>query len=171
MQDEPSYKRENLVNPHRLLKGDLNIARDAAGYINRAEVSDNSVLGYLVRRGAFGHDHIRAAATYALWQYAFTRPFFAEPRKLYLMETLGAPVNGGRDEACYRKLLRRVTRNEQQLVEMAISDDARANSEGRDNGIDGMVAHLSRAFDILMKHIDEIEGEMEKLVAPEKESV
>jgi hypothetical protein len=93
MDEQPSYEQEKLANRHRLLKGDLEISRDPVGYINLANVRDDTALGHLICRKNLDHDHLNAAATYRLWQHAFTKPLYAEPRKIDLIEIAGGQLN------------------------------------------------------------------------------
>jgi|GEM_PF-6626084 len=156
-QDAYPTKRENLISNWRLRKGDLDVSRDAAGYINQANVTDRTILAYLIEIRALDYGHLSAAATYALWQHAFRKPFFAEPRKIYLIELLGQSENGSFDESAYRMLLRRLDRYHQDAIERAISDDVTPSN--RDGVYAARFKYLS-AFDFLLRLIPQIEDEL-----------
>lgn len=153
METEPTYKRQNLVTVERFLKGDLDVTRDAAGYINRASVVDKSALASLLASGILNYHHYAAACIYAVWQYAFQKPFYAEPRKIYLID-VGEFVAGLTDPvSSYRLLLRKIGRETQNIVEAAIIKDI---SPALD------VQRVVKAFDLLIRLIEEIDGDMQK---------
>jgi hypothetical protein len=171
MEDEHG-KRMNLITRERLLKADLHITRDAAGYINRAEVDDSTILTYLVGacrtfqidKPVLDYGHLSAAATYSLWQYAFIKPFFAEPRKIYLIELLGDYQHGSDSEAAYRMLLRRIDRRHQSVIERAITASVTQHNLA--------MVHEARyrfvpAFDELLRLIPQIEEQLADIAGRE----
>jgi len=153
MDQEPTYKRQNLITRQRLEKGDMEITRDQAGYINRASVRDDSILGYLISKHHLDYDHLAAAATYTLWQNAFSKPFYAEPRKVYLIEIAGGQSSGSNDEASYRILLTKLHRLDQRYVDMAIMQDVRLGSDGIDRQVNYAANSLRTSFDCLIRAI------------------
>lgn len=150
-------KRENLVTRERFLKADLAVSRDAAGYINRACVDDRTILAYLFAKRILDWSHIAAASTYSMWQYAFAKPFFAEPRKLYLIEIVGSSSSGSDCETAYRKLLRKLDQYHQQAIEDAITKDV---SEWNREGVYAARGKYQSAFNMLSRFIEEIESEI-----------
>jgi hypothetical protein len=54
---EERFKRENLVTPQRFLKGDMEITRDALGYINRAVTLAPLLIDELYQRRIIEADH------------------------------------------------------------------------------------------------------------------
>lgn len=160
--------RTNLVTHHRFLKGDLDVGRDGAGYINQAQVIDRSVLNYLVTHEFLEDEHLQAAATYTLWQLAFQRPFYAEPRKVYLIELVGSVTNGSNDETAYRKLISppdpdhppRLSLNHQNYIDHAISADI--NQHNQSPVYQSRFFYRS-AFDQLINLISTIQTELEQI--------
>lgn len=150
-------KRENLVTRERFLKADLAVSRDAAGYINRACVDDRSILAYLFANHHLDWKHIDSAGTYSMWQYAFNKPFYAEPRKLYLIEIVGGSSSGNDCEAAYRKLLRKLDQYHQQAIEHAITKDV---GEWNREGVYAARGKYLSAFNMLCRFIEEIVGEI-----------
>ncbi|WP_152051811.1 hypothetical protein [Tautonia marina] len=155
--------RGHIITWERAAKGDLHITQDAAGFMSRASVIDNSIISRLHEKRILGWKHIEAAATYSLWQHAFKRPFYAEPRKLYMIEIAGGQSNGKKDEGSYRKLLRRLTRLDQYIVDTAITGDyvepVTEQEVIRQAHTNKQVVH---AFDLLCEAIRQVKEEIER---------
>lgn len=165
MEDEHG-KRINLVTRERLLKGDLEVARDGAGYINKANHQDDSILSHLFTERVLEWQHVAAAASYTLWQYAAYKPFYAEPRRLYLIEILGDPSAGSHSEAAYRKLLRYLHRLDQHNIDTAINQGVDATNR---QNIWASRMQFRIAFDSLVTVVNRVADELEALKKAEKE--
>lgn len=148
--------RGHIITFERANKGDLDITIDAAGYMARASQKDNSILNTLHDKRILDIKHIEAAATYSMWQHAFQKPFYAEPRKAYMIEIAGGRGNGDGDEAKYRKLLRRLTRLDQHMIETAILLDWAEN-------IRPLHRQYQIAFDVLCTSIQKVLDDMEQI--------
>lgn len=151
--------RGHIITPERAAKGDLHITMDAAGFMAKASAADASILGKLHERRVVGWKHIEAAATYVLWQYAFQKPFYAEPRKAYMLEIAGGMAHGDNAEGNYRKLLRKLPRDDQEYIEAALTRDW-------SDGAEALTAQFVRAFDALHAAVRQVEDG-----GPDKESI
>lgn len=142
-------ERGHIITWERAAKGDLEISHDAAGFMSKASRPDRSILHKLHQSRILTCKHIEAASTYAGWQYAFQRPFYAEPRRVYLLELMGDGLGDVSHEGNYRKLLRLLSRLDQHFIEMALDRDW-------DDSYFPLNRQFVVAFDFLVKAVENV---------------
>lgn len=144
---------DDLITPERLAKGDLEVAKNLKGKINRAVPIQLTIIKELVRRRVFPYHYEIYGVGFLELRNAFRAPWGVRSAAV-LLEQWGVGISNSKADSIYQEVCRKIGQERIHVIEFVVEEM---------NNREEVCKHqdYKKSFELLVAAMDE---ERERLV-------